>query len=134
MAANASVDDRAGKIGVMICDDVDAIRLLLRIVIEETPNLYLAAEATNGDEAVAEAVRTQPDVILLDISMPVRSGLDALPDIKLAAPKAVVIVFSGLADSVVESEPLKVGAAQLLQKGVDPQTIVAAIESTLASG
>src|ERR1035437_7243847 len=104
MAANASVDDRAGKIGVMICDDVDAIRLLLRIVIEETPNLYLAAEATNGDEAVAEAVRTQPDVILLDISMPVRSGLDALPDIKLAAPKAVVIVFSGLADSVVESE------------------------------
>jgi DNA-binding NarL/FixJ family response regulator len=114
----------------LICDDVEAIRVLLRAVIETTSTLYVAGEAADGNVAIIEAKRLQPDVILLDLSMPGRTGLDALPDLRMAAPGAEIIVFSGLADSVVEEETLKAGATRFLQKGVDPETIVAAIEDS----
>lgn len=119
-------------IGVLICDDVEAMRTLLRVVVDLSPRLHVVGEARDGNEAVSQAERVQPDVVLLDLSMPVRTGLDALPDIKAAAPAAAVIVLSGLSGSIVEKETLEAGASRFLEKGMDPQAIVAAIEDVYA--
>ena len=92
----------------------------------------MVGEARDGDEAVAEAKRLQPDVILLDLSMPHRTGFDALPEIVQAAPAAQVIVLSGFAASTIAAEVLALGAARFIEKGVDPDVIVAAIEAVAA--
>lgn len=124
-------DDR---IGVLICDDIEAMRSLLRIVVELEPRFRVAGEAGDGDEAVSQAQTLQPDVILLDLSMPKRTGLDALPTIRLVAPAAAVIAFSGLDELVVGDAARAAGAALFLQKGVEPDAIVAAIIAAHLNG
>ena len=96
---DSAVSENGDEIGVLICDDVDAMRMLLRVVIELRPGLKVVGEARDGDEAIGEAKRLQPDVILLDLSMPGRTGFDALPEIRQVAPKAKVIVLSGFVAS-----------------------------------
>jgi DNA-binding NarL/FixJ family response regulator len=117
-----------GSIGVLICDDVGSMRVLLGVVVALRPGLHVVGEAADGEEAIAAAERLQPDVILLDLSMPRRTGLDALPEIKRVAPEAKVIVLSGFAASVLAPDVLAQGAARYIEKGVDPDTIVAIIE------
>src|SRR5688572_10145318 len=101
-----------GSIGVLICDDQEDVRILLRIVIgrnkdvEGRRGLEVVGGARDGKEAVAEARRLQPDVILLDLSMPHRTGLEALPEIKEVAPAARIIVFSGFDPSMMASDVL----------------------------
>ena len=119
--------------GVLICDDNDAMRMLLGVVVRTSPKLEVVGEASNGNDAVAEATRLQPTVILLDLAMPVRSGLDALPELRRVAPDARVIVYSGFAGGIVADEVLALGAAGYLEKGAHPDMIVATIEQTLAS-
>lgn len=63
-------------IGVLICDDVAGIRSLLRVVLGLSPRLRVVGEAADGREAIAEAARTQPDVVLLDLVMPNMDGLE----------------------------------------------------------
>lgn len=114
--------------GVLICDDVDAMRRLLRIIVALNPDLEVVGEARNGNEAVLQAAALQPDVILLDLSMPVRTGLDALPEIRIVAPTSAVIAFTGLAEEVVGHAVREAGATSFLQKGATPEEIIAAIE------
>jgi DNA-binding NarL/FixJ family response regulator len=119
---------------VLICDDNEAMRMLLGMIIGGSPKLKVVGEASNGNDAVAQATRLQPTVILLDLAMPVRSGLDALPELRQVAPDARVIVYSGYAGKLVADEVLALGAAGYLEKGAPPDTIVATIEQTLAPG
>lgn len=116
------------SLGVLICDDNDAMRMLLSVVISASPRLRVVAEAADGDEAVAQASLHQPDVILLDLAMPNRNGLEALPDLRIVAPGARIIVLSGFASSTVADQVLAHGAASYLEKGAHPDTIVEAIE------
>ena len=124
----------ANAIGVLICDDSDSLRLLLRVALGLDPGLHVAGEARNGQGAIAEAARLQPDVILLDLSMPVLTGLDALPAIKAAAPSAHVIAFTGFSASVVEEVVRRAGAHSFLEKGARPDVIADAIKQAFAAG
>jgi DNA-binding NarL/FixJ family response regulator len=125
--------ERDGSIGVLICDDAESMRVLLGIVVELRPGLHLVGEAADGEQAIAEAERLQPDVVLLDLSMPRRTGLEALPDIRRVAPNAQVIVLSGFQSTVLADDVLALGAARYIEKGADPETIASAIEE-VASG
>jgi DNA-binding NarL/FixJ family response regulator len=116
-----------GATQVLICDDVGAMRELLRVIVDAEPMFHVVGEARNGNEAVTEAERLQPHVILLDLAMPNRTGLDALPDLKRVAPQAFVIVFSGFASSAVIDSVLELGANHYLPKGCDPAEIIATI-------
>jgi DNA-binding NarL/FixJ family response regulator len=117
-----------GSVGVLICDDVASMRVLLGVIVELRPGLRVVGEAEDGEQAIAEAKRLQPDVILLDLSMPRRTGLDALPEIKRVAPDAKVIVVSGFVSSMIAADALAQGADRYIEKGVDPDTIAATIE------
>jgi len=129
---DSAVSENGDEIGVLICDDVDAMRMLLRVVIELRPGLKVVGEARDGDEAIGEAKRLQPDVILLDLSMPGRTGFDALPEIRQVAPKAKVIVLSGFVASTSAPAVIELGAALFIEKGANPEEIVAAIEEVAA--
>jgi DNA-binding NarL/FixJ family response regulator len=129
--ADASGSGGDGEIGVLICDDVDAMRMLLCLVVGLGADLRVVGEARDGNEAISEAKRLQPDVILLDLSMPRRTGLDALPEIRRAAPAAQIIVLSGFAASTIEAEVLALGA-RFIEKGADPDVITAAIHEVAA--
>jgi DNA-binding NarL/FixJ family response regulator len=118
--------------GVLICDDNEAMRSLLGAIVGSSLRLRMVGEAADGNDAVVQATRLQPRVILLDLAMPIRSGLEALPDLRLAAPDATIIVFSGFAGSIVADEVITLGAACYLEKGADPDTILATIEDALA--
>jgi DNA-binding NarL/FixJ family response regulator len=125
--------DRGGSIGVLICDDAESMRVLLGIVVELRPGLHLVGEAGDGDEAIAEAERLQPDVVLLDLSMPKRTGLEALPEIRRVAPNTEVIVLSGFQTTMLAEEVLALGAARYIEKGADPETIACAIEEVASA-
>ena len=116
---------------MLICDDNDALRALLRVIIDTGRSMRVVGEAADGNVAILEAARLQPNVILLDLAMPIRSGLDALPELRLAAPDAQIIVFSGFSSATVADEVLTLGAASYLEKGASPETIVATIEQAL---
>jgi two-component system invasion response regulator UvrY len=118
---------------VLICDDNAAIRRLLGAVVNESPGLRVVGEAVDGNQAIIEAIALQPDVILLDLAMPNRSGLEALPELRRVAPDAQIIVVSGFASVVAAEEVLELGAAAYVEKGTDPAAIVAAIEQALAT-
>jgi DNA-binding NarL/FixJ family response regulator len=115
-------------IGVLMCDDNGAMRELLRAVVETRPSLRLVGEAADGNEAIVEAARLQPDVILLDLAMPRRTGLEALVELRRVAPAARIIVFSGFSMASVADEVIELGAVLYLQKGADPEAINDAIE------
>ena len=122
---------RHSSIGVLICDDDPALREMLRSVVELRPSLRTVGEAGDGNEAVAEAARLQPDVILLDLAMPGRTGLESLPELRRVAPGAQIIVFSGFSMASVAEEAVGLGAVLYLTKGADPDAINDAIEQAV---
>jgi DNA-binding NarL/FixJ family response regulator len=119
--------------GVLICDDNESIRSLLSAIVDDTPGMHVVGEATDGNEAIVEAIRLQPSVILLDLAMPNRNGLEALPEIRRLVPNAQIIVFSGFATAAVAEQVLALGATSYLEKGAAPDVIVATIALAIAN-
>jgi len=131
MSNGASPSGRAA-IDVLICDDNKSLRAVLRDVIGLRPSLRVVGEARDGNEAIEEAARLQPDIILLDLAMPRKTGLDALPELRQVAPAAKIIVFSGFSTASVADEVLALGAVRYLAKGADIDEINDAIEEVAA--
>jgi DNA-binding NarL/FixJ family response regulator len=129
----AELDSKSNSsINVLICDDSRALRFLLQTVIGLRDGMSVVGEATDGNEAIAQAKLLQPDVVLLDLAMPARTGLEALPEINRVAPAAKVIILTGFAASILEDDVLAHGVARYLQKGIEPDAILAAIENAVA--
>lgn len=100
-----------GQIRVVLVDDVDEFRTLLRHRLSVHPEVVVVGEARDGYEAVRVAIRTRPDVIVLDLEMPNCDGITAIPLLRNAAPRARLLVLSAF------PEPYTLG--ELLQQGVD---------------
>src|SRR4051794_19084222 len=111
------------KIRVMLVDDVPELRLLVRVTLEEDPQIEVVAEAANGREGVAMAAEAKPDLVLLDLSMPDMDGLEAIPLIRAAAPTARVVVLSGHEAGRISLEALEQGASRYINKAVGLQMI-----------
>ena len=113
---------------VLICDDNAAMRTLLRAVLDLAPAMCVVGEAADGEAAIREASRLQPDVILLDLAMPVLSGLEALPRLREISPTVKIVVLAGFSTATVIDDVRARGADGYLEKGASPETIIAAIE------
>jgi DNA-binding NarL/FixJ family response regulator len=83
------------KISILIADDYPVVRRGLRTLLESEPEWEVVAEASNGDEAVTYVEQLRPDVVILDVSMPVLNGLDAARLIVKSVPDARVLVITG---------------------------------------
>jgi DNA-binding NarL/FixJ family response regulator len=112
---------------VLLCDDCAPVRELVRLVLE-SEGIEVVGEVGDGGAAIQEAERCQPDVVLLDLSMPAMDGLEALPEIRRAAPRARVVVLSGFDNPVIVERALELGAVRYVEKGCRPEEIVAAVE------
>jgi DNA-binding NarL/FixJ family response regulator len=107
-------------IRVVLADDTRDIRLLLALALELAGGFEVVGEAADGNEAIAQVTVHQPDILLLDLAMPVLDGLQALPHIRERAPDSVVVVLSGFGASAMGEEAVRLGATTYVQKGVNP--------------
>jgi DNA-binding NarL/FixJ family response regulator len=124
------VDQGGLQCRVLIVDDVASTRRFLRAVLEDCCWLEVVGEADNGKSAVERAEMLQPDVVLLDLSMPELDGQGALVEILRVAPSTKVVILSGgdanLGDSLVGS-----GATAFLPKGLPPWDLAGRLEIIL---
>ena len=104
---------------VVVADDVEVVRALVRIVLEESGQFVVVAEATTGREAIALTEQHHPDIVLLDLAMPQMSGMEALPHILKASPTTRVVVLSGFREDVAAVEAIERGATGYLDKRQD---------------
>jgi DNA-binding NarL/FixJ family response regulator len=107
----------ADRIRVLICDDVAMLRELLRYELEEDDDVVVVGEADNGIDSVRLVNELQPDLVVLDLSMPGIDGLEALTQMRVAPRPPVVLVHSGFDAATMRDRVLALGAAAYLEKG-----------------
>jgi two-component system invasion response regulator UvrY len=121
-------------IRALIADDHAVVRQGLKQILGDTPEMLVAGEATNGQE-VLDKVRAEPwDVVVLDISMPDRSGLDILKQLRSERPKLPVLVLSMHSEDQYAMRVLKAGASGYLTKDSAPDELVKAIRKVVSGG
>jgi DNA-binding NarL/FixJ family response regulator len=117
-------------IRVLICDDQEVVREGLRAILSTAPNLEVVGVADNGEEAVEAASRLRPDVVLMDLKMPVLNGIHATRLIHEKLPEVRVLVLTtyDLDDWVFDA--IQAGAAGYLLKDTPRENLIAAIQGT----
>jgi DNA-binding NarL/FixJ family response regulator len=108
-------------------DDQALVRTGFRMILEQEPGLEVVGEAANGAEAVAEAARTQPDVVLMDVRMPTMDGIEATARIAASGggPRVLILTTFDLDEYVFRG--LRAGAGGFLLKDVSPEDLVRAV-------
>jgi len=120
------------NLNVMVVDDSDDLRDLICMLIRRHPAGWtVVATATQGEEAVALASQVKPDLVLLDIAMPVMDGMQALPLIRQACSKAVVVMLSGYPFATAGQGALDAGAHGYLEKADLVKTLIPRLERIL---
>jgi CheY-like chemotaxis protein len=119
------------RIRVFLVDDVRELRALIRLVLEDDPAIEVVGEAGDGRDGVEGVARAQPDVVLLDLSMPGMDGLEAIPLIRERAPGARIVVLSGHESGRVSLEALEQGASRYVNKASELETIRAAVREVV---
>jgi DNA-binding NarL/FixJ family response regulator len=112
---------------VLIADDQPLVRVGLRKILEAEPDLAVVEEAANGEEAVAEARLHRPDVVLMDIRMPVLDGIEATRRIAAAQPGARVLILTTFGLDTYVFDALRAGASGFMLKDAPPEELVAAV-------
>ncbi|MGI8793743.1 MAG: ATP-binding protein [Acidimicrobiales bacterium] len=102
---------------MLVVDDSADVRFLICMTLGRHEEFSVAAEAGDGEEAIRQAGAVQPDIVLLDLSMPVMDGLEALPGILAAAPGSKVLVLSGFNARQMAAEAIGQGASGYMEKG-----------------
>ena len=123
----------AGVLTAVVVDDTPDIRLLTRMALEMDSGVRVVAEAENGREGIDVVALHQPDVVILDMAMPVMDGLEALPHMKRACPTTRVLVVSAFDPATVLASALEAGADGYLQKGASPTVLLARVREVAAA-
>lgn len=114
-------------IKIIIVDDHAVVRKGLKQIIEEAPDLYVCDEASSGNELLEKVREKVYDVVLLDISMPGKDGLDTLKDLKVEKPELPVLIFTVYPEEQYALRVLKAGAAGYINKECNPEELIEAI-------
>ena len=118
---------------VLIADDQELVRVGLRKILENDPQTNVAGEANNGKDAVSAATRLRPDVVLMDIRMPVLDGIEATRRIVNAHPRTRVLILTTFGLDSYVYDALHAGASGFMLKDAPPEEITAAIR-VIANG
>jgi len=122
------------KFRILVADDQVLIRNVVRSILEENARFDVCGEATNGAIAVAEAQRLKPDVVILNISMPVLGGMAAAREIKSKMPHCAIIILSSHADQRFIEEAKKIGVRAYVAKANAAGALVKAIDLAVLGG
>ena len=117
------------KTRILLADDHTVVRKGIRMILSAQPDLEVVAEAKNGLEAVAEAERTQPDVVIMDVNMEGLNGIEGARRIGDVCPRARVLALSMHRDAVYVREMLRAGAKGYLVKDADDDALLDAVRA-----
>ncbi len=125
----SSSDEGAGQraVRVFLVDDVGAFRALMRFTLEEDPRIQVVGEAADGHEGVCGVARLKPDVVLLDLAMPVLDGFEAMPMMLERSPTTTIVALSGFTAERMAQLCIENGAHAYLEKGEDAAVIREAV-------
>jgi len=115
-------------IKILIADDHAIVREGLKQILQETPDIVVSEEARNGEEVMAKAGAKDFDLVLLDISLPGRSGLDILKQLKCQKPELPVLILSMHPEEQYAVRSLRAGASGYLTKESAPSELIEAIK------
>jgi len=116
---------------VLIADDNAFVRTALYEIFEREPDLHVCAVAENGREAIEEACRLHPDLIVLDISMPVMNGLEAARVLRQMMPTVPLVLYSASPDAVSEQAARTIGISGLISKSERVSVLIDTVRGVL---
>ena len=122
------------KLTVFLADDHAMVRMGLISLLGTKKDLQVVGEAEDGEEAARKVIALKPDVVLMDLLMPKKDGVDASIEILAKLPDTKILLLTSAASSDVITHALKAGAAGALLKSADFSTLVAAIHTVAAGG
>jgi two-component system, NarL family, nitrate/nitrite response regulator NarL len=122
---------RPAPIRILVVDDHTLFRRGLMALLARDPAMVVVGDAADAGQALRKAVELQPDLILLDNHLPGVNGVDALPDLREAAPKARILMLTVSEDEQDLSAALRAGAAGYLLKTIDGDALTQAIQNTM---
>ncbi len=115
---------------ILVADDASFMRQMIRDIIE--PEGYeVVGEASDGVEVIDKFLELRPDLVMMDIVMPKRSGIDAVKAIKLEDPTAVVVMCSALGQEALVMEAIQAGAKDFIVKPFKPDAVVSTLAKVL---
>lgn len=118
-----------GPIRILIADDHTIVREGLRTMLAPKVDFKLVGEAADGIEALSQCQALQPDVILLDLIMPRKSGLEVIDDIQKSCPAAKILILTSFSEENKVVAAIRAGARGYILKDSSPQELVQAIRS-----
>ncbi|MBC7499147.1 MAG: response regulator transcription factor [Herminiimonas sp.] len=121
-------------IRVLLCDDHRIVREGLKQILADTDDIEIAGECADGPEAIRLAGLLAIDLVLLDISLPLRDGLDVLKQLKQNLPRLPVLMLSTYPEKQYAARCFRLGAAGYLNKSADPEQLMLAIRKISAGG
>jgi two-component system, NarL family, invasion response regulator UvrY len=121
-------------IRILVADDHAVVRQGVKQILADEKDMVVKDEAQNGSETLKKIMGKEYDVVLLDISMPGRSGLEVLADIKAQRPKLAVLILSMHPEEQYAVRALRAGASGYLTKASAPQELIGAIRKAAGGG
>jgi DNA-binding NarL/FixJ family response regulator len=119
-------------LSVLLVDDHEVVRMGLKMVLENVPEVSVIGEASTADEAIARCESQQPDVVIMDIRMPGRSGIDACREITTRWPQTQVIMLTSYPDDDLIADAIRAGAVGYVLKKVGTTELIRALEAARA--
>jgi len=116
---------------ILIADDHPVIRKMVRSTLEKVPRFEVCGEAVDGAKAIVEAERLKPDVIVLNVTMPVLNGFEAAREIKTKLPESAIVILSSNVDQRFIEEAKNIGARAYVAKTRAGEALVKAIEAAV---
>jgi two-component system, NarL family, response regulator NreC len=117
------------KLRILLADDHIVMRTGLRALLERQPNLEVVGESENGREAIELVTSLKPDVVVMDVGMPVLNGIEATKTIVTQHPTTAVVILSMYVDEAYIMRALKAGARAYLLKDSAPADLIGAIQA-----
>lgn len=117
---------------ILIADDAELVRIALRDLLK-TENVCEIVEAENGKDAIRKALQTKPDLIILDMAMPVMDGLSATQEIKKRLPNTPILMYTLHYSAQLEAEARRVGVQKILPKS-ESTALLGAVRDMLERG
>ena len=122
------------QIKILLADDHAMVRMGLVSLLGTVADITVVGEAENGDEAVKAAVKLHPDVILMDLMMPVKDGVEATREIKRASPDIKIVLLTSAGCSDIIAQGIRAGASGAILKSSDFSLLVSTVKEVAAGG
>jgi DNA-binding NarL/FixJ family response regulator len=117
---------------ILIVDDSPVIRGSLRKLLQAQPEWVICGEAENGCDGIEKAAKLRPDLIVIDLAMPVLNGIVATSVLKRLMPEVSIVMFTSFSDPCIEKAAMAAGLDAFVDKLESPETLLNCIDQLLA--